>query len=136
MRTKLLITVIAAAAVLTACGGDAPSSSAGGDTSGGVSLGAPIAGGGLTVDEALTTDATGPLAVHGLLIDSGSGVRLCAAILESFPPQCGGASLDVVGVTVADQPGAQTANSVTWVEDASLTGDLDGQTFTVSGTTN
>jgi len=34
---------------------------------------------------------------RGFLVDSGDDVRLCDALAESFPPQCGGESLRVEG---------------------------------------
>lgn len=54
-------------------------------------------GGGLSVDQALGTEAAGVVAVSGYLFDDGSGLRLCSALAESFPPQCGGSSLTVEG---------------------------------------
>lgn len=51
--------------------------------------------GGLSVSDALGTDATGILAVRGFLVSDATGVRLCEVLAESFPPQCGGASFEV-----------------------------------------
>ena len=51
----------------------------------------------LTVSEVLVSDIGGVFAVQGLLFDDGSGPVLCEALAESFPPQCGGASLPVSG---------------------------------------
>ncbi len=44
----------------------------------------------ISVSELLTDDPDGPTAVTGLLFDDGSGLRLCEALAESFPPQCPG----------------------------------------------
>jgi hypothetical protein len=52
---------------------------------------------GLTIEEALVSDVGEILAVRGNLFDDGSGLRLCSALAESFPPQCGGASMPVEG---------------------------------------
>jgi hypothetical protein len=94
-----------------------------GDVDGGDATlsGGMTVGGGLTVDEALTTDATGILAVHGNLFDDGSGLRLCSALAESLPPQCGGpASLAVVGFgfdQLADEDtGVQSSGGVSWTD--------------------
>jgi len=60
-----------------------------------VSTGMPVVGG-LTVGEALATDATGILAVGGYGFDEGNGVRLCESLApggERF--ECGGASVVV-----------------------------------------
>jgi len=37
------------------------------------------------------------VAVKGYLLDDGTGLRSCSVLAESFPPQCGGASLMVDG---------------------------------------
>ncbi len=39
----------------------------------------------------------GPEERTGFLVDDGATVRLCDALAESYPPQCGGASLLVEG---------------------------------------
>ncbi|MGK0275647.1 MAG: hypothetical protein ACI9N0_002033 [Ilumatobacter sp.] len=64
---------------------------------GGVVMDGAVVEGGLTIDEALASDATGIVAVRGFLFDDGSGLRLCSVLAESFPPQCGGALLTVEG---------------------------------------
>jgi hypothetical protein len=62
--------------VLTGCGGDE---------------------GPLTPDQA--RDASGEVTVEGALIAlEGEPVRLCSAILESYPPQCGEPSIEVRGL--------------------------------------
>jgi hypothetical protein len=44
-------------------------------------------------------DASGEVTVEGALIAiDGEPVRLCSAILESYPPQCGEPSLEVRGL--------------------------------------
>jgi hypothetical protein len=95
------------------------------DTTGGVVLnGAVPLEGGLTVDEALTSDLTGILAVSGNLFDDGNGLRLCSVLAESFPPQCGGASLPVDGVDVDriseltddELVGVEQSGGVTWTD--------------------
>lgn len=52
-----------------------------------------VVDGGLTVPEALATDATGILAVQGYLFADDHGWRLCEVLAESHPPQCGGGVL-------------------------------------------
>jgi hypothetical protein len=74
----------------------------------------------------------GPILVTGLLIDAGDGWRLCAAIAESYPPQCGGESLTVEGLDPADHD-LQEAAGVRWSEGVTLFGEVDGETFRVTG---
>ena len=84
--------------------------------------GAVVLEGGLTIDEALASDATGIVAVRGYLFDDGTGLRLCSVLAESFPPQCGGALLTVEGfdldrmIEVPEYELVQVENSggVTW----------------------
>ena len=57
-----------------------------------------VADEGLTVSDALATDAADTLAIRGFLFADDQGWRLCEALAESFPPQCGGASLAIAGV--------------------------------------
>ena len=67
---------------------------------------------GISVEQAV--DAEGPAVVNGSLLAQGEDVRLCAALAESFPPQCGGASITVVGLDLAQIDGLTTEGDVTW----------------------
>lgn len=100
--------------------------------------------GGLTIPEALATDAIGVLAVRGNLFDDGTGVRLCEMLAESFPPQCGGARLEVAGFgfdQIGQLPDAESisvtsAQGVTWTDGyVSLLGELEGDVLMVSSNT-
>lgn len=108
------------------CGDAIPSDgSDGGDVA---SMGVP-GDGGLTVTEALDGGASGVIAVRGFLFDDGSGPRLCEALAESFPPQCGGASISVSGhVGTSDVP-LVSEQGVTWTDQpVTLFGEvLDGK---------
>lgn len=73
-----------------------------------------LADGGLTVPEALETDATGILAVRGFYLDDGTGPRLCETLAESFPPQCGGASLALGDLAGIDLGELQSSGGTTW----------------------
>ncbi len=77
-----------------------------------------LVGGGLTVPEALATDATGVIAVQGFYFDDGSGPRLCEALAESFPPQCGGASLALGELGDFDLGSLQRNQGITWSDDS------------------
>lgn len=135
MRATIRITLLLTATTLIACGGATepgaePGTGDGDDTT----LGAP-ADGGLTVPEALQADIDGPVTVRGLLLDDGASIRLCEISLESYPPQCGGTSLEVEGVDVAALDGATTEGDVSWVDQATLTGTIEDATLVVDDST-
>lgn len=75
-----------------------------------------VVGGGLTIDEALTTDATGILAVQGFVVADDSGIRLCDLLAESLPPQCGGASIAVADLDAVDPDELKSSQGVTWTD--------------------
>jgi hypothetical protein len=116
--------------VLANCGGDEGGGSA--PKPAPPAAGAPIPGGGLSVQEAIDSDLDGPLMVKGFVVRTGDEVRLCSALAESFPPQCGGPSLAVEGTVDADF--AQEGD-VRWTEtEVSLLGDVEGDVLRVSET--
>ena len=95
----------------------------------------PIPGGGLTIEEALETDAEPPLAVRGSLVATAEETRLCSALAESYPPQCAGPSLRVEGLDLAEVEGLLAANGVRWTDgEVSLLGAVDDGVLTVSRT--
>ena len=98
------------------------------------SMGVPVDGG-LTVTEALSRSATGVIAIQGFLFDDGSGPKLCEALAESFPPQCGGASIPVSGhVGTFDVP-LVSEQGVTWTDQpVTLFGEIIDRTFVVDST--
>lgn len=104
------------------CAGDSAEPPPGGGATNAPTLDAP--GDTLTVDEAVSSDRQGRVTITGFVIDVDGEVRMCAVVLESFPPQCGEPSLAVEGVDVAAIDGAQTSRGVTWVDQVTLTGEL------------
>ena len=95
--------------------------------------GMPIAGGGLSVSEALASDLEGPLMVKGYVVVANGETRLCEALAESPPPQCGGASLRVEGLDLAGLD-LQERNGVRWsATTVSLLGPVKDGTLTVTG---
>jgi hypothetical protein len=120
---KTLALVLVGLVLLGGCGSDdepsAPSSAT---------------GPGLSIEEAIASDLEGPLLVNGNLLVEGREVRLCSALAESFPPQCGGPSLRVEGLDVAQMPNLMTAGEVSWTDrPVQLLGAVKNGILTVSG---
>lgn len=72
----------------------------------------------LSVSEVVAFDTDGVIAVQGFLFDDGSGPELCETLAESFPPQCGGASVPVTGHEEAVDVPLVTEQGVTWTDQA------------------
>jgi hypothetical protein len=129
-RGPLAIALLAM--LLAACGGtgDDPPTSAGGGPTGDpvlVIAAGPITDPGMSVADALGHRATDDLVtVSGALFVDGDGtVRLCDAIAESFPPQCGGERIVVQGLDLAAVAGLQTEGDVSWAEGVTLFGSVE-----------
>jgi hypothetical protein len=132
----LAITMLAAA--LAACSDedatstDPPSIPSGAGA--GPGAGAAI-GPGISVAEARRSRLDGPLLVRGYVLAEGSNVRLCDALLESFPPQCGAPSLEVRGFDLAALPGIQSSGNVRWSDQQRLLlGEVTNGVLNVSST--
>jgi hypothetical protein len=97
MRTISLFAALLASVALVGCGGEDEAT------------GSPAE---LLVEE--VGDHEGPAVVTGSLLANGEDVRLCAALAESFPPQCGGGSITVVGLDLGTLEGLTTEGDVTW----------------------
>jgi hypothetical protein len=123
MRASLpaLAGALVLALAAAGCGGGSPNETAGAPSSSALS----VPGGGLTVAEALASTLDEPLAVTGYLLEQGGELRLCTAILESYPPQCGQPSLRVRGAVARSRIGEQVT----------LVGEVAGGVLTVSETT-
>lgn len=93
------------ASVLAGCGGDD----------------SPVEVPALSVEQLVSRSADTPIAVRGFLIDQERVTRLCAAILESYPPQCGEPSVELVGLDLAELAGTQSDQGITWKESLVVT---------------
>jgi hypothetical protein len=140
-NTTLAALLVGASLALAACGGSQTDGAGG--SSAPPAAGAPAPGGGLTIDEAIASTAQGPLAVKGyLVVSEDRSARLCDALLESYPPQCGGSSLAVEGLDLAGVYGLTKPNDpslaqVLWTDSqVSLLGTVDDRTLTVSATSS
>jgi hypothetical protein len=86
----------------------------------------------LTVEEALRVDAEGLISVRGTLFADVESVRLCGAILESDPPQCGRPWLRVRGLDVVGNSNMEQAKGTTWsLREVVLVGTVEGRTLRV-----
>lgn len=87
----------------------------------------PISGPGMSVAEALGHQATDDLVTvtGALFVDADGTVRLCDAIAESFPPQCGGDRIVVDGLDLAAVGDLQTEGDVSWAENVTLFGSVE-----------
>lgn len=83
-----------------------------------------------------TTPATGgAFEFTGYLFRVQGETRICDAILESYPPQCGGESYKVTGLDFSGVQGLEEAQGVSWTDrPVTLKGVLadDGETLMVS----
>lgn len=97
--------------------------------------GMPVGAGGLSVAEALATDAENPLAVHGYVWGRGDDVRLCTALSVTSPPTCEEPSMQVRGIDLVTMSSTLHDGGTTWTNgEVSLLGDrVDGE-LQVSGT--
>ena len=86
-----------------------------------------VIGPGLSVTDALDHQATDDLVTvtGALFVDPDGTMRLCDAIAESFPPQCGGDRIEVRGLDLATVAGLQDANDVRWAESVTLFGSVE-----------
>jgi hypothetical protein len=142
LRRALLILLTAASVAAIACSdGDSddptetatptPTATAGNGEGGAAGTIPSAMGPGISVTEALASDQ-GPLLVNGYLVITAEGARLCEALAESFPPQCGGASLAVDEPDPSALDQLTTEGDVAWSEDqVQLLGMIDGDTIRV-----
>ena len=71
----------------------------------------------LTVSDALEVPNGSAVLVRGFYVDSGDGPRLCEALAESFPPQCGGASVELTDIDQIDPDSIQSNQSTNWSDE-------------------
>ena len=87
----------------------------------------------LSVEQAFKSNATGRVRVRGILFADARDVRLCSAILESHPPQCGRPSLVVRGLDLVGVSNMEQAKGVRWTSrEATLVGEVDDGVLTVA----
>jgi hypothetical protein len=69
---------------------------------------------GLPIATVADTPIDGGFVISGFYFDDGTGVRLCDALAESFPPQCGGPSIPFDNTAGADLGVLSIEQGVTW----------------------
>lgn len=83
---------------------------------------------GVSVGDATAQPIDGAFELRGFLFADDGGARLCETLIESFPPQCGGASLPVgdfdVGVPLSSEAGVSWTDQVVYLE-----GEIIGGVF-------
>jgi hypothetical protein len=132
MKTISLFATVLVAVALVGCGGDDDVEPAG--AGGSVPQTSGLAAGpGISIEEAIAADTDEVLLVNGNLLAQGGEVRLCYALAESFPPQCGGPSLVVEGIKLEEVDGLITEGDVSWTDrPIQLLGLVEDETLTVS----
>ena len=127
MRLIASLTLLVA---LAACTGSTPPAGSASPGDDGpvlrIQSGATATGAGISVAEALASDSTEPLLVNGaLFVDANGTVRLCEAMAESFPQQCGGESVRVVWLDLSTIAEMQEEGAIRWAEGVQLLGTIE-----------
>lgn len=123
--------------IAAACGGDDDNDGGAGSLPPNDSPAGSAMGPGISVEDALASGSDQALLVNGALVVVDGEARLCTALIESFPPQCGGPSLLIAGdFSIEDIDDVRTEGSVSWTDQQiQLLGAVDDGTLTISGTT-
>ena len=80
--------------------------------------------GSVPVGDAVAAGVQGPFLISGFLVVDASGARLCEALAESFPPQCGGTSIPLQPAEAPAGSTTTTEGDVTWTDQPLL---LEGE---------
>lgn len=94
----------------------------------------PDAADAVSVQQARDHIGSDPIVVNGFYLDDGGSARLCDVSLESYPPQCGGASLMVTNpALMSDYPLVEEGDTQ-WSEGfVVVEGIVNGERFTIVG---
>ena len=123
------------AAISGACLEDEPDCN---DTPDGEPTDLPQAGGGdelipSTIQAVSAAGTAGPVAVAGFIVAVGDDLKLCEALAESFPPQCGGSSIPITSLEQVDPDDLQSEGDVTWTDYAvTLFGEMVDGTLVIT----
>ncbi len=137
----VVVAALLALPVVLACGDDGASAAAttpaataptGTAGDGGGAAGIMLADSGMSVAEMQALAPGGdPVAVRAYVIVAADGsARLCDALAESSPPQCGGASMALTNLPDGFLTGLSAAQGVRWTDlPAQLIGRVRGDVF-------
>jgi len=90
---------------------------------------------GLSVSEAIGYEGSQPVAIHGYVVRTPDAAQLCEALAESYPPQCGGASLALANPDATDGLTLVEDGDVQWSPDiVILIGTVTGNELTIDTT--
>ena len=88
--------------------------------------------GDVTIADLLDGGPGGTVTVAGFVVATGDDVRLCEALAESFPPQCGGLSIPIDGFGEVELEGLPSEGDVTWSDfPITLAGEVVDGVFVV-----
>ena len=73
-----------------------------------------VVDGGLTIPDALAYQGDQVVAVKGFVVRTDQADSLCELLAESYPPQCGGATLPIENPESTDSMVLQEAQGVQW----------------------
>ena len=85
----------------------------------------------LTVAEALAAEEPSAEVRGYILVGADRVTRLCTGLAGSYPPQCGGPSLTVKGLSPRDIPNSESDQGITWSGETTLRGALSGGVLSV-----
>jgi len=96
-----------------------------------------VVGDGLSVSEAISQQGSQPVAVHGFVVRTSEAAHLCETLAESYPPQCGGASLTLTNPEATDDLPLIEDGDVQWSPDiVILIGTVTGNELTIDTTSS
>lgn len=136
-RTRVVLGwLVLAGVALLVVGGCGDSDDDGGSTDSTGVVAVADDGDTLTVGELLDAEEQGEsgntVVVVAMLVDDGTGMRMCESLAESDPPQCGGRSVEVMNPGVIDVD-LNEDQGVRWADGPiQLFGWMEGDAFYVS----
>ncbi len=96
-----------------------------------------VVDGGLTVAEALAYTGDEVIAVQGFVLTQDGTTRLCEALAESFPPQCGAAGVVITNPSALQDMVLIEEGTTQWSEDpVTILGNISNGQLTIASDVN